>query len=527
MRQLADFGRRKGNALPRRDESEQSAEILDLFAKARRKSRRLTRCADRSVASGELLFGKPDEFVSAQLRERNPFAQRKQMVVGKDSLKRNALQCSEREFALESSAGIAEERKINATIAQRFHLITRRHFAQRDFDVGILLREATKRRRQNAGQRWRDVADGEFIPGGLPEQRHFLDCISTAPEQVSRVRKKCFSGGRQFEAGLVALEELDTEFRFEVAQLAADCRLRNAQAGGGAADIQLFGGGDKVAEVPQFHSMEAITQRHQAPKNKALGGSSMRGETASMKTTTLNRPRTDEPTIVKRAAAARGRTELGWLHSRHTFSFGNYFDPDQMGFRSLRVINDDVVEPGEGFGEHPHRDAEIFSYVIEGELEHKDSMGNGRVIKPGDLQYMSAGRGVFHSEFNPSPERAVHFLQIWLMPKMGGGEPRYAEKALGNAARPNELTLLFAGEPRDGAVGIRADADIYFGRLDAGKRLVHRPSKGRGQWMHVIAGELSVSGEELKSGDGAAIENVDALEIQSNADAQFLLFDLK
>src|SRR5438128_1160 len=165
------------------------------------------------------------------------------------------------------------------------------------------------------------------------------------------------------------------------------------------------------------------------------------GEAYVMKTTPLIETNTTAPVIVKRPAGARGTTNLGWLRSRHTFSFGNYFDPDHMGFRSLRVINDDVVEPGAGFGEHPHRDAEIFSYVIEGELEHKDSMGNGRVIKAGDLQYISAGRGVFHSEFNPSAEKPVHFLQIWLSPKMGGGEPRYAEKAMGPTARPNDLTL--------------------------------------------------------------------------------------
>src|SRR5262245_7127542 len=221
-----------------------------------------------------------------------------------------------------------------------------------------------------------------------------------------------------------------------------------------------------------------------------------------MKTTTVNKPTTNEPTSVKRPATERGQTELGWLHSRHTFSFGNYFDPDHMGLRSLRVINDDVVEAGEGFGEHPHRDAEIFSYVIDGELEHKDSMGNGRVIKAGDLQYISAGRGVFHSEFNPSPTKPVHFLQIWLKPKTGGGEPRYAEKAMGQAAKANELTLLFAGEPRDGAVSIRADADIYFGRLDAGKQLTHQPQAGNGQWLHVIEGDVTVAGESLKAGDG-------------------------
>lgn len=246
-----------------------------------------------------------------------------------------------------------------------------------------------------------------------------------------------------------------------------------------------------------------------------------------MKTTTLIQPVKTEPTIVKRPAGERGQSELGWLHSRHTFSFGNYFDPDHMGFRSLRVINDDVVEASQGFGEHPHRDAEIFSYVIDGELEHKDSMGNGRVIKAGDLQYISAGRGVVHSEFNPSPDRSVHFLQIWLKPKMGGGEPRYAEKALARTAKRNDLTLVFAGEPRDEAIGIRADVDVYFGQLDAGKELVHHPSTGHAQWLHVITGELSISGEPLKSGDGAAFENFDTLKIQGHTDAQFLLFDLK
>jgi quercetin 2,3-dioxygenase len=246
-----------------------------------------------------------------------------------------------------------------------------------------------------------------------------------------------------------------------------------------------------------------------------------------MKTTTLNKPMTSEPRITKRLADERGRSELGWLHSRHTFSFGNYFDPDYMGFRSLRVINDDVVEAGQGFGEHPHRDAEIFSYVIDGELEHKDSMGNGRVIKAGDLQYLSAGRGVVHSEFNPSPDRPVHFLQVWLKPKMGGGEPRYAEKTLGRTAKPNDLTLVFASEPRDGAVVIRADADVYFGQIEAGKKLTHSSSAGRAQWLHVIAGTVSVSGESLEPGDGAAFENFTTLEIAADSDAQFLLFDLR
>ena len=246
-----------------------------------------------------------------------------------------------------------------------------------------------------------------------------------------------------------------------------------------------------------------------------------------MKTTTLNQSTGKNPTVVKHPSEERGTTELGWLHSRHSFSFGNYFDPDHMGFRGLRVINDDVVEPGQGFGEHPHRDAEIFSYVLEGELEHKDSMGNGRVIKAGDLQYISAGRGVLHSEFNPSRKNRVHFLQVWLRPRTGGGTPRYAEKALGTDAKPNGLTLLFAGEPRDGAVEIRAGADVYVGRLDAGKKLVHRPAAGHGQWIHVIAGDLKVVGETLKAGDGLAIENAAELELQTDEGAQFLLFDLE
>ena len=197
-----------------------------------------------------------------------------------------------------------------------------------------------------------------------------------------------------------------------------------------------------------------------------------------------------------------------------------------MGFRSLRVINDDVVEPGRGFGEHPHRDAEIFSYVIEGELEHKDSLGNGRVIKAGDLQYISAGRGVLHSELNPSPKNRVHFLQIWLMPKTNGGVPRYAEKSLGQAAKPNQLTLLFAGQARDQAVEIRADAEIYFGKLDAGRQIEHTSVDGRGQWLQVISGDVSVLDQQLKQGDGVAIEHARTLTFKSRGGAEFLLFDL-
>ena len=228
-----------------------------------------------------------------------------------------------------------------------------------------------------------------------------------------------------------------------------------------------------------------------------------------------------------RRSAERGHAEHGWLDSYHTFSFADYHDPAHMGFRALRVINDDTVAPGRGFGAHPHRDMEIISYVLDGALAHRDSMGTGSVIEPGDVQRMSAGTGVVHSEHNASPTAPVHFLQIWLKPASSGGEPRYAQKSLGQAARPNDLTLLFAPEPRGDAVGIRADAEIFFGKLDAEKQLVHRFRPGRAQWLHVIEGEVSVSGETLKTGDGAAIENTEALEIQSREGAQFLLFDLK
>jgi redox-sensitive bicupin YhaK (pirin superfamily) len=230
--------------------------------------------------------------------------------------------------------------------------------------------------------------------------------------------------------------------------------------------------------------------------------------------------------ISKRAAEDRGGARHDWLDTRHTFSFADYYDPEHMGFRALRVINDDVIEPGRGFGQHPHRDAEILTYVLEGQLQHRDSMGNGSVIRAGDLQYMSAGTGVTHSEFNPSGDERVHLLQIWILPDASGGAPRYAERPLGEA-KPNALTLLFAGKPRDGAVAIRADADVYVGKLDAGQHLAHHTSRTRGVWLHVIVGAIEVGGEELSAGDGAAIEDADAIEIAGRADAEFLLFDLK
>jgi len=247
--------------------------------------------------------------------------------------------------------------------------------------------------------------------------------------------------------------------------------------------------------------------------------------------------------LTHRPADARGLTDLDWLDSRHTFSFGDYHDPAHMGFRALRVLNDDVIEPGQGFGTHGHRDAEILTYVIEGRLQHKDSMGNGSVIEPGCLQYMSAGDGVRHSEFNPDRSARVHLLQIWILPDQSGGVPRYAEKKLPSETEPNALTLVFSGRPQGEAVEIRADADVHLGRLDAGNRLVHRTSARRGVWIHVIAGDVVVTdagagakpgaahgraaGTRLVPGDGAAIEDATEIALESATGAEFLLFDLR
>ena len=230
---------------------------------------------------------------------------------------------------------------------------------------------------------------------------------------------------------------------------------------------------------------------------------------------------------VIRRSEERGLTQRSWLNSKHTFSFGEYQDPEHVQFRALRVLNDDHVDPGQGFGRHGHRDAEILSYVIEGQLEHQDSMGNGRTIQTGDLQYMSAGSGVMHSEYNPSDTSTVHFLQIWILPDESGGEPRYAERTLAADTRQNALTLLASGDGRDGSIGLRADAEVYFGRLDAGVTIAHTVAPSRGAWVHVIKGEVEVNGLKLGQGDGVAIENESTAAVIADTQAEFLLFDLR
>jgi redox-sensitive bicupin YhaK (pirin superfamily) len=226
-----------------------------------------------------------------------------------------------------------------------------------------------------------------------------------------------------------------------------------------------------------------------------------------------------------RKANERGHAEHGWLDSYHTFSFANYYDPDWMGFRSLRVINDDLVMPGGGFGTHPHRDMEIITYVLSGALEHKDSMGNGRAIRAGDVQYMAAGTGVKHSEFNPSKEEAVHLLQIWIQPDEKGVKPRYAEKSFKDAAA-GTLHLVTSKTGRNGSIAIHQDADLWLAKLDAGNRVEHKLAKGRHAWLHVAEGEVSLNGKALSGGDAVAISEETLLELNATKSAQVLLFDL-
>jgi redox-sensitive bicupin YhaK (pirin superfamily) len=226
-----------------------------------------------------------------------------------------------------------------------------------------------------------------------------------------------------------------------------------------------------------------------------------------------------------RKANERGHAQHGWLDSYHTFSFANYYDPEWMGFRSLRVINDDLVMPGQGFGTHPHRDMEIITYILSGALEHKDSMGNGRVIKPGEVQYMAAGTGIQHSEFNPAPDEAVHFLQIWVQPDRKGLKPSYAEKSYADADR-GRLHLVTSKSGRDGSLTINQDADLYLAKLDEGQKVTHRLKPGRHAWVHVAEGEVTLNGQTLKGGDAASLSGESAVQLTGAKPAQVLLFDL-
>ena len=227
-----------------------------------------------------------------------------------------------------------------------------------------------------------------------------------------------------------------------------------------------------------------------------------------------------------RKAEDRGLADFGWLESRHSFSFGEYHDPDHMGYGPLRVINDDRVAPGKGFGAHPHRDMEIISYVVEGALEHKDSMGNGSVIRPGDVQRMSAGTGVQHSEYNPSDSESVHFLQIWIQPERKGLSPSYEQKHFTEDERRNLLRLVASRDARDGSLAVHQDAELYAGLLDAGVEVDQPLDAGRRVWVQVVSGELDVNGTRLSSGDGAAVEGASHLKVAAVRDSELLVFNL-
>jgi redox-sensitive bicupin YhaK (pirin superfamily) len=229
-----------------------------------------------------------------------------------------------------------------------------------------------------------------------------------------------------------------------------------------------------------------------------------------------------------RPAHERGSAEHGWLHARFTFSFANYYDPEHNGFHSLQVMNNDVIEPRGGFPTHPHKDAEIFTYVLSGKLEHKDSIGNGSIIEAGDLQYMSAGKGVQHSEFNPSDSEKTELYQIWMRPNQKGGTPRYAEKKLSAENFENETRLLFSGNGLDDSIEIRQNAEILFGNYQEGEIYVLAENEThKNLWIQVIEGQINVSGNYLGKADGLGIENqTDELPLSIIEDSKFLIFRL-
>jgi quercetin 2,3-dioxygenase len=243
------------------------------------------------------------------------------------------------------------------------------------------------------------------------------------------------------------------------------------------------------------------------------------GHSVAMKTmtNTLNIRRADE----------RGHADHGWLDSHHTFSFADYYDPAHMGFRSLRVINDDRIAPGMGFGTHPHRDMEIFSYVLEGALEHKDSMGNGRVLRPGQIQLMSVGRGVTHSEFNPSATEPMRLLQLWIQPRQRGLTPSYTEwhPQPGHADEPK--VLVISPDGRDGSATIHQDAEVYRVLLKPGQTVSHELRPGRGVWLQIATGKAALNGVALEAGDGASSEDPGTLTLTATEPTEALLFDLK
>lgn len=232
--------------------------------------------------------------------------------------------------------------------------------------------------------------------------------------------------------------------------------------------------------------------------------------------------------IQPRKSSERGRADHGWLKSFHTFSFADYYDPDFMGYRVLRVINEDYIARGEGFPMHPHRDMEIVTYVTEGALEHRDTLGSSSVIRPGEVQYMCAGTGVRHSEFNHSKSDTTHLLQIWIVPDKGGYPPSYAQKDFSKQLGTGELTLVVSNDGRDGSIAIHQRVDLYAGRFKAGHRATVqlRNSTGGHGWIQIVTGSLKIADRTLGAGDGAAVAAEREITLESQAATEFLLFDL-
>ena len=227
-----------------------------------------------------------------------------------------------------------------------------------------------------------------------------------------------------------------------------------------------------------------------------------------------------------RKSRDRGHFDHGWLETYHTFSFADYYDPNHMAFRTLRVINEDYVKPGEGFGTHSHRDMEIVTFILEGALEHKDSMGNTSVIRPGEIQRMTAGAGVTHSEFNSSKKERVHLLQIWILPNQKGLEPSYEQQVIEPKKKTNRLALIASPDSGESSVKIHQDALVYAASLGEGNSVNYKPGRARGVWIQVAKGSLFLGDQKLDAGDGAAIEGEPSIRIQSSQKSEFLLFDL-
>jgi redox-sensitive bicupin YhaK (pirin superfamily) len=227
-----------------------------------------------------------------------------------------------------------------------------------------------------------------------------------------------------------------------------------------------------------------------------------------------------------RRASERGHFDHGWLDTYHSFSFSRYYDPRHMGFRALRVINEDRVAPGRGFGNHPHEDMEIVTYVLDGALAHRDSLGTGSTIRPGELQRMTAGTGIRHSEFNPSEAEPVHLYQIWLLPEREGLEPSYEQRAFPEGERHNRLRLVASPEGRDGSLTIRQDARLYLATVDGGREVRHELTPGRHAWLQVLRGGVALNGLPLSAGDGAAVSDESSLAIKVDGPSEVLLFDL-